>query len=588
MSLNNNTKNILNTVDINAGHSDGFIIGIANEEERDHIYQMRHSIYAEELAQHEVNETGRLQDKLDAYNTYIVARKHNQVAGFVSITGPGSHSFSVDKYFDRSLVPFPFDKYLYEIRLLSIDKAWRNSALALLLMYAAKRWVEAHGGRHIVAICRSDIMKMYINAGLVPLNNSIKSGEVVYELSLTSIERLNEVVQNKMKAFKMLQTKTTWKFPFSFFAPAPCYHGGAFFTAIGEDLQTLHKKENIINADVLDAWFPPSPKVISALQNDLAWLLQTSPPTHNSGLISVIAKVRGVEDACILPGAGSSDLIFLGLQNLLYAGSKVLILDPCYGEYRHVLDNIIHCRVHTFPLLRADGFVVDTIALLKEIQKGYDLVILINPNSPTGLHVAKDKMEEMLLQIPATTLVWIDETYIEYAGKSASLEQFATGTENVIICKSMSKVYALSGARVAYLCAAPHLLEAMKSLSPPWSVSLPAQLAAIKALHDEQYYADRYRETHELREAMRNSLLRLGIKEIIPGMANFLLFYLSANITDVTAFIDRCRTQGLFIRDVSNMGKTLGAGALRIAIKDNETNDRLMTIMQAALLSEGV
>lgn len=68
------------------------------------------------------------------------------------------------------------------------------------------------------------------------------------------------------------------------------------------------------------------------------------------------------------------------------------------------------------------------------------MVILVNPNSTPVLHIAKDTMEAMWLHVPLATLLWIDETYIEYV-RTASLEQFATRTENVIICKSMSKVY---------------------------------------------------------------------------------------------------------------------------------------------------
>jgi histidinol-phosphate/aromatic aminotransferase/cobyric acid decarboxylase-like protein len=579
MSLIHNEKDIPTPPYTAVPHGGGFTVCIADEEDRNRIYALRHDIYASELAQHKINDSGVLRDVLDDYNSYIVAKKDGRVAGFVSITGPNAPSFSVDKYFGRALVPIPFDKYLYEIRLLSVDKEYRNSSLALLLMYATKRWVEAHGGKHIVAICRSSIIGMYVDAGLTPLGHSTKSGDVQYELAVANIEQLNNVVATKMYTFRKLEQKTVWQFPYPFFVPATCYHGGAFFTAIGEDLQTLDKKNEIINADVLDAWFPPSPAIVAALTENLPWLLQTSPPTHNKGLISVIAAVRGVDERCIFPGAGSSDLIFLGLQKLLTAGSKVLILDPSYGEYRYVLEHIVHCEIVTFPLQRADGFVVDTTSLQKEMTRGYDMVVLINPNSPTGLCITKDIMIRLLTHVPDTTLVWVDETYIEYAGSGASLEQFAAGTENVIVCKSMSKVYALSGVRAAYLCAGPHLLEGLRAQAPPWSVSLPAQLAAITALQDGRYYAEKYHETHLLRTALRDGLMKAGITEVIDGMANFLLFYLPPDVGAVPAFIAGCRLKGLFMRDVSNMGAMLGKGALRIAVKDASTNERMMAII---------
>jgi hypothetical protein len=60
-----------------------------------------------------------------------------------------------------------------------------------------------------------------------------------------------------------------------------CYHGGAFFEAIGDDFATLERSRTVINADVLDAWFPPSPIAIAAVRRYLPWLLRTSPPTSS-------------------------------------------------------------------------------------------------------------------------------------------------------------------------------------------------------------------------------------------------------------------------------------------------------------------
>ena len=99
------------------------------------------------------------------------------------------------------------------------------------------------------------------------------------------------------------------------------------------------------------------------------------------------------------------------------------------------------------------------------------------------------------MKAPPATRVWVDETYVDYAGPGQSLEPFAARSENVIVCKFMSKTYALSGARVG-IRAGPHQLESLRPLTPPWAVSLPAQIAAVKALEDPGYYAAKYEETH--------------------------------------------------------------------------------------------
>jgi len=248
------------------------------------------------------------------------------------------------------------------------------------------------------------------------------------------------------------------------------------------------------------------------------------------------------------------------------------------------LENVVQCKITRFGLCREEGFIVDTSSLLKELNKGYDMVILVNPNSPTGVHTPKKNIEEMLSKIPRSTIVWLDETYIDFVSSSESLEKFASKSENVIVCKSMSKVYALSGARVAYLCCSPHLIEILKQFAPPWSISLPAQAAAIAALLDEVYYKQKYAETRILRASLKQNLQKLGVREIIDGVANYLLFYLPEHFPQIDEFLECCKQKNLFLRDVSNMGKSIGKNAVRIAVKDDATNNRMIGIIKQSLL----
>ena len=201
-----------------------------------------------------------------------------------------------------------------------------------------------------------------------------------------------------------------------------CYHGGAFFDAIGDHFEDLNKRNDIINADVLDAWYPPVPEAQKILQEQLEWIMRTSPPTHAGGLEQTIAKVRGVRDDCILTGGGSSSLIFLAFRHWLNPSSRVLILDPTYGEYTHVLENIIQCKVERFSLDRRDGYSLNLKSLKKKMANEFDLFVWVNPNSPTGLHVATDEVKEVLRNSSGCKRIWIDETYLEYVGAEHSLE----------------------------------------------------------------------------------------------------------------------------------------------------------------------
>jgi histidinol-phosphate/aromatic aminotransferase/cobyric acid decarboxylase-like protein len=363
----------------------------------------------------------------------------------------------------------------------------------------------------------------------------------------------------------------------------PVYHGGAFWEALREDFSGLDRRENVIAADVLDAWFSPSPAVIEALGGDIAWLCRTSPPIHAEGLQKKIAQVRGVSEASILVGGGSSELIFLALSRWLQPGSRTLVLDPMYGEYAHVLDKVVGCGLCRFPLWRDENFAVHVESLAMHIQAaGFDLVAIVNPNSPTGQYVPKDQMIALLEAIPPETLVWIDETYIDYVGAQESVEAFAAASPNVIVSKSMSKVYALSGLRAAYLCGPPDLIWDLRRHCPPWAVSLPAQVAGVAALGDPGYYAARYVETHQLRTQLRTELLALGFDDVLDGVANFLLAFLPDGIS-AQKFCGDCRSAGLYVRDASSMGRALGESAVRIAVKDSETNGRMLKIVKKAL-----
>jgi histidinol-phosphate/aromatic aminotransferase/cobyric acid decarboxylase-like protein len=558
-------------------------ISLAKPEDRQRIYAMRHDVYAQELGQHAMNPAHSLTDSLDEFNEYIVAHVDDDLAGFISITPPGFARYSVDKYIARDILPIRFDESLYEVRLLTIAQEFRNGRLAPLLMYAAFRWIEEKNGKHIVAIGRTEVLSIYLKSGLESLNHQVRSGAVTFDLLHVSIDRLRAQAERNHRYCQRLARQVAWNLDIPFFKPACCFHGGAFFEAIGARFDALERRNQIVNADVLDAWFPPSPKVLDAMREHLPWLMSTSPPTHSEGLRAAIAESRGVDEDNILPGAGSSDLIYLVFRHWLSANSQVLILDPMYGEYEHILQNVIGCKIDRLTLRRSNNYIVDLDELKARIGMGYDLIVLVNPNNPTGQHVPRKVMEAVLARVPATTRIWLDEAYLEYVGLGESLEQFASRSESVIVCKSMSKVYALSGMRVAYLCASMHQLSALVSLTPPWAVSLPAQVAAVRALEDEPYYLERYRDTRALRAELVGQLKEIGIREIVPGLANFVLCHLEPDHPTAAEVASESRKHGVFLRDVSLMGRSIGERAIRIAVKNRATNARIVEALEKVL-----
>lgn len=557
-------------------------ISISTKEQDDELAIHRHDIYAVELRQHETNRLERLGDSLDAYNINIVVCARGELAGFISLTPPNKQTFSIDKYFKRSDLPFTIDESVWETRLLTVFKKHRGSVIAGLLMYGALRWVESHGGKQIVIIGHRGISKMYKRLGFQSSGFSTQSGALTYDLLLGTVSQLRSKSKEQEKTLNKIFDQTDWQLPVSFTPPVPCFHGGAFFKAIGNCFDNLDRKNSIVNADVLDAWFPPSPKIITAINKNLPWLLGTSPPTGCEGFLSKVASARGVKPCNVLPGAGSSDLIFRAFRLWLKQSSKVLILDPTYGEYSHVIERVVRCSVDRVRLKYENQFALDLNDFEQALEKKYDLIVLVNPNSPTGKYLSKENMIRILSQIPLTTRVWVDETYMEYVGFNQSLEQVAASSENVIVCKSMSKVYALSGARVAYLCSGRHQIEPLRTITPPWVISMPAQLAGVYALDDPGYYEARYKETHILKETFSSELSGIGL-EVFSGVANFLLCKLPEGGKCAKDIVRTCVMKGVYIRNVSSMGTSIGANYLRIAVKNKLDNERIVNTLKTAI-----
>lgn len=557
-------------------------ISLATSGEREEIYRARHRVYAEELGQHPCGQ-GQLRDAIDEANLYICASENGELKGFVSLTPPGG-SLSLDKYRPRTDYPFEIDDRTWEVRLLTVLAPHRKRAVALLLAYAAFRWVQSHAGRRIVAMGRRDLLPFYSALGLASTEIAISSGAVAFEVVTAEVDDLAEHAAQAdfSRIFDRNEPRLDWRLPIAYRIPAPCFHGGAFFEAIGEDFASLDRRRGVINADVLDAWFPPAPRVLEDLGQNLEWVLRTSPPTGCAGMVRAVARARGVPEECVLAGAGSSDLIFLAFGHWLRRSSRALILDPTYGEYAHVLEKVIGCSVERLVLSREDGYRVSASRLERLLGQAFDLVVLVNPNSPTGVHLPRESLEP-LLRRAAARRVWVDETYVDYAGSVETLERFAAVSENVVVCKSMSKVYALSGARAAYLCGSPALLEDLRSRTPPWAVSLPGQIAAVRALEDPDYYDARWRETARLREDLAGALRRLSGWEVVPGVANFLLCQLPQDGPDAATVVGACRSRGLYLRDAARMGESVGRHALRIAVKDADTNARAISILEEVL-----
>jgi histidinol-phosphate/aromatic aminotransferase/cobyric acid decarboxylase-like protein/GNAT superfamily N-acetyltransferase len=560
--------------------NDRLEVRTATPTDLDWIHGLRHRVYAEELAQHSTDASGQLRDALDGANDYLVATSGATPIGFVSLTPPWVGRYGLDKYMTREEFPLLDSDAVFEVRLLTVEAGWRGTGIASLLMYAALRWISSRGGRTIVAMGRTDLLDMYRAVGLVPTGRVVRSGAAEFEVMTASVADAHALVMSTFRsALDALMAEVTWSLDMAA-VPTPdgCEHGGASFTAIGADFRTLDRRREVVAADVLDAWFSPTPRALQTLAEDPSWTARTSPPTDAGGLIQAIAHARAIPSECVTVGAGSSDLIFRAFGRLLTAQSRVLLMDPGYGEYAHVTERVVGCHVDRLQLCPEDDWRIDPGRLAGVVASGaYDLVVVVNPNNPTGRHLPADDLRTVVAAAPPATRWWIDEAYLGYIDPSESLASLATTDSRVIVCTSLSKMYALSGMRAAYLVAESSVTAELRRWTPPWPVSLPAQLAAVSALGDPDYYRERWQRTRHVRRTLAADLAGIDHSLLVDeGVLNFINLVLPIGGPSAAAFVTECRRHDVYLRDLSPLSSQYQGRTVRIAVKDSDENARIV------------
>ncbi|CAN5508908.1 hypothetical protein BH11ARM2_BH11ARM2_12590 [soil metagenome] len=178
----------------------------------------------------------------------------------------------------------------------------------------------------------------------------------------------------------------------------------------------------------------------------------------------------------------------------------------------------------------------------------------------------------MLEAIRSTkTRILVDETYINYLFPAPTLEKWAGPIPNLFVLRSLSKTLAHSGCRVGYMVGATDELDWFNRLTPPWNVSSFAQIAAIRALEDPNYYDERYGQTHALRRDLACRIQKTGyeVKEGVNGVL--------VSVQDAEGLVQDMASKGLYIRNTGRTAPSLGNEWVRIAVKDPDTQDRMLS-----------
>ena len=352
----------------------------------------------------------------------------------------------------------------------------------------------------------------------------------------------------------------------------------------GSDLEKVEavyglKKEEIRQfASNVNPLGPP-PSLLTALADSLG-AVATYPDRDYRGLREAIASYAGTVPEDVVPGNGTSDLISLFIQ--LKAPKKALIVGPTYSEYARAVE-LAGGQVAWFPLREEEEFRLDLPSLLRKISDRLDLLVLCNPNNPTGTVVSREDLRQVLNACMEHGLfVLVDETYMEFAEDvaRATAIPLARYYDNLLVLRGTSKFFAAPGLRLGYgITGNKDLRERLLSRETPWAVHSLADAAAPAMFRDRAYQE----ETRELISRERERLFARfssssRFRPFPPGANFMLLKILEPGLTAGDLF-DRCMRQGRMIRDCGTF-PFLSDRFLRFCFLQPEENDRLAELLE--------
>ncbi len=316
--------------------------------------------------------------------------------------------------------------------------------------------------------------------------------------------------------------------------------------------------------------YGPSPAVRAALANVS---LDRYPDRESLALRAALADFLGVPAGRIIVGNGASELIALVALAFARPDSYVLISGPTYGEYERAA-RLMNGRVVTsFAPAEGDFAPLPDMIARDLADVGARLVFLCSPNNPTGAVFPTDALARLARRHPEALFV-VDEAYQPFAARHGSALDVAA--DNVLVLRSMTKDFGLAGLRLGYAVGPEPIIEALRRVQPPWSVSALAQAAGVAALGDRPHRDRTLALLHQAKESLVAALARLGLSPVRSAVPFFLV-----RVGCGTRFRSALLRRGMLVRDCASFAGGLPecvpmSEYVRISPRTPEENERLL------------
>ncbi|MCD2348510.1 pyridoxal phosphate-dependent aminotransferase [Clostridium guangxiense] len=341
------------------------------------------------------------------------------------------------------------------------------------------------------------------------------------------------------------------------------FHGGDTFTYKDEFQGKIIDYSSNINP-----MGPPKALKIELLKayDELAYY----PDIQYRELRKNISKYLKCDYEEVIIGSGAMEII----SNMCLLFDRIAVFVPCFGEYIK-RPKILGKEVVRFKF--NEEFKVDCGELEKSLIKG-DLLILGNPNNPTGLRIEREVLLEIYkLAYEKGAFLLLDEAFYEFCPEDYDSIELFRGKEKVCIVRAATKFFGLPGIRLGYAHVSESFRKKYKEIESPWSVNSYANAAGRIIFKDKAYIKETKEETERERNYMLHELSDINWLKPFKSHTNFILIKLLSG--DEDEVFSKLISKGFMIRKASSF-EGLDKTYIRLAVKDRKSNEGLIKALK--------
>jgi len=323
--------------------------------------------------------------------------------------------------------------------------------------------------------------------------------------------------------------------------------------------------DGIIKLDANENPYGCSPKVRQALSAFPYYNIY--PDASQTELRKLFQGYVGVGAEHIVAGSGSDQLIDLILRLFITPGDEVINCVPTFDIFRF---STALCNGRLVEVLRDEDYRVNVSAVKKAISKKTKMILLANPNNPTGTPTPKQDILEL---IDTGVPVLADEAYVEFSGETVT--KLVPQYKNLMVLRTFSKWAGLAGLRVGYGILPPQIAEYLLRIKLPYSVNVAALVAVRESLKDIDYLRDNIKAIVAERERLLGELKKLGWLKPFPSQANFIFCHVLKG--KASQIQQELQNRGILIR---YFDLPLLQNSLRIGVGKPEHTDALIKALK--------